>query len=823
MLPALLIAEGYDKVIVTQPRRLPCQLICNRVNQTMMIERDKKKSEVLAGWAVSGTERHPDARVLYLTDGLLKERLLYDSNLITTNTQLNKSVVFFIDEVHERSVNIDLCLALLARMLAVEPQLKTKMKVIISSATLDKSVPDLFRQIPNISLAEFQMPKLGTLFPVKTIPRPGENALDIVQEICKTRKRHDQILCFVNSVTEVNQSCHLIKEISGGTIVAHPLVQSQHPNVQQEFIENGTVFFSTTVAETSLTFPCLKYVIDTGVINVPFYDHDLKKTELKEVRAAESTIKQRLGRLGRTQPGEYYALYRFKAEDLPYPIPQICQSDLVNIEFSLRKSPIQKGFSYMKQFLANPPSQKIIDRTVEEIRNLGELKICLIMESRSEILCAFVVGIIDKGSSERLTPLGEQMAKLPDFGSLEMGKAILAGLVDYDCGHDMICLGAILGVLNTTAILKTVPQSMKHPSGDFMSLLNVMNVVLLAKQAVPATQFNLDQVCSSKGLTSIQHVIRQALRRYQTLEKIFNQSKDFRRQAQNKSGDWQYIAKSLLAGYSNNVFVSMKELKDRLHWFVRYDGKGALAKLDLQSTLTKKVSEAPVALILAKDIRYSSAIRDLAIISFLGQLEPDWLEFKIARELDLSPEEEAYLNSDNRYSTAHSKFSSRIQMGLTNRKVSLMGQAATVLNAELHLRQEMVSEMKFELADLITGSKHANFDRNFEIILKMTRIFKPMRWRWAAEKQVEITINSNTATKTCEITVKGRDSENRKVKAEFEAFLRWLQSCAVIRHPDDGKCLNMGDLESHRAMKFSQYDCSLVTDSSLFDFSCVVN
>jgi hypothetical protein len=371
LLPALLVAEGYDKVIVTQPRRLPCQLICKRVNETMMIDIGSS-SKKLAGWAVSGADKNPQAKVLYLTDGLLKERLLYDENFLTIHTQLNKSIVFFIDEVHERSVNIDLCLALLARLLTVKPELKTKMKIIISSATLDSSVPTLFRQISHADLAEFKMPQMGTLHPVIKIHRPNENILDIVQELCKKRKRRDQILCFVSSVSDVNQCCRLITEISRGTIVAYPLVQSQHPNVQQSNIEHGTVFFSTTVAETSLTFPCLKYVIDTGMINTPVYDIQSKRTVLKEVRAAESTIKQRLGRLGRTQPGEYYSLYTFKVDDVPYPIPQICQSDLMNIEFSLRKSPLKKGLDYMKQFLPDKPSQQSINTTIQQLKQLRE-------------------------------------------------------------------------------------------------------------------------------------------------------------------------------------------------------------------------------------------------------------------------------------------------------------------------------------------------------------------------------------------------------------------------------------------------------------------
>jgi ATP-dependent RNA helicase DHX8/PRP22 len=129
------------------------------------------------------------------------------------------------------------------------------------------------------------------------------------------------------------------------------------------------VFFSTTVAETSLTFPSLKYVIDTGRINIPVYDLNVKQTVLKEVRAAESTIKQRLGRLGRTQPGEYYSLYDFKVEDKPYPTPQICQTELTSIEFSLRKSPLGKGLNYMKTFLPDKPSQNAIDVTIKELKD----------------------------------------------------------------------------------------------------------------------------------------------------------------------------------------------------------------------------------------------------------------------------------------------------------------------------------------------------------------------------------------------------------------------------------------------------------------------
>ncbi|CAF3319917.1 unnamed protein product [Rotaria socialis] len=371
LLPALLIAEGYDRAIVTQPRRLPCSLISSRVNKTMTAEASPN-GEKLAGWVVSGDEYNPRAKILYLTDGLLKERLLNDERFITDNTSVNKSIVIFIDDVHERSVNIDLCLALIARMLTNNKLLSNKIKVIISSATLHPSVPKLFQGIKHLKLTEFTIPSMATLYPVKQFKRPNANLLNIVQELYNKRRRQDQILCFVNSASEVNQCCRLLAEISQNTIVAYPLVQSQSSVTQQEYLEKGSVFFSTTVAETSLTFPSLKYVVDTGMINIPVYDIQCKRTILKEIPAAESTIKQRLGRLGRTQPGEYYALYNFDVKLEPFPTPQISQSDLISIEFSLRKSPLKDGLGYLKEFLPETPKKTAIDYTMDELIQMSK-------------------------------------------------------------------------------------------------------------------------------------------------------------------------------------------------------------------------------------------------------------------------------------------------------------------------------------------------------------------------------------------------------------------------------------------------------------------
>ena len=326
----------------------------------------------MAGWAVSGDEENIKAPILYVTDGLLKERLLYDENLICDEiTASDKPLIFMIDEVHERSVNIDLCLALFARLLTEKPKLAQKMKLIISSATLDTSVPDLFRKIPGFD--QFEMPKKGSLFQVEEFQRPNENAVKLVLELYEKRQGEDQILCFVSNALDVHRSCKLFKQISNNLITAYPLVQTQSSTQQQKFIEEGTVFFSTTVAETSLTFPTLRYVVDTGKINLPVYDVKLRQTVLQEQRASESTVKQRRGRVGRTKEGEYHALYDFKVKEQLYPIPQICQTDLTNVEFSIRKSPLGYGLHTFKQYLPNSPAKERIDAAIDELKMLGKI------------------------------------------------------------------------------------------------------------------------------------------------------------------------------------------------------------------------------------------------------------------------------------------------------------------------------------------------------------------------------------------------------------------------------------------------------------------
>lgn len=398
----------------------------------------------------------------------------------------------------------------------------------------------------------------------------------------------------------------------------------------------------------------------------------------------------------------------------------------------------------------------------------------------------FFSGIVKESDPNQLTTLGRDLAKLPDFGSLTMAKAVHAGLNTYHCGHDMVCLASILGVLNTTNIFKDIPSSMKSVDGDYMSLIKIMKTVLNARRGVAPSQFNLERVCQATGLVKIQHIIKQALRRYTTLEKIFITSDLKDAVTPNPKESWEAVARSLYFGYPEHVFVSMKELQERVHYFVQYKRQEIIAKLDLSSTITRDISKAPIALVLAKDIRYSTSIRGLAIISFLGSLEPSWLGMNMERIIKLTKEEEQHLKNNGGYNNAESIFGTSLTMQLKTTEIHLKGSFYRIFEAELYILYQLVTEMKFNLDDLVPGGRSENFGRNLEEILKMRKIFTPMIWRWSSENQVEININSNFSTKKCEITLKGRMSHNQRVKAEFESFIKWLKPCIVFRHPESG-------------------------------------
>ncbi|CAF4374584.1 unnamed protein product [Rotaria sp. Silwood2] len=753
LLPPLLVVAGYDKILITQPRRLPCNLLSKRVNSTM-------DNSILSDWAVSGARSSKVLRapILYLTDGLLKEYLLYRERYLVHQAKISKrGLVFFIDEIHERSINIDLCLTLLARFLEKNPSIHSKLKIIISSATLDPSISRIFCPF---KLHEMKL-ETSTLHQVDRKTPCTENIIDLVSRLNQQLDCNEQILCFVKSAQEVAQLIKLLKLVKG--LPAFPLVQSQPSNEQQKLIETKHIFFSTTVAETSLTFPSLKYVIDTGLIHMPVYDPSTDTTELCELNAAESTIKQRQGRLGRTRSGEYYPLYTFNPSDKKFPVPQICQTELVQIEFSLRRSPLECGLDHLKKWMPNPPSEKIISAASKRLHQLD---------------------ILDK--NKHFTAIGISISKLPDFGNIELSKAVLVGLEKYNCGRDIIRLAAILGVLNTSSILRSIPARYTKAEGDFMTLLTVMDVVLAQKLIQPPHLFDIDDACKQTGLTEIAHILQRAILRHESFETFFFSSKEYCAAAQcSSNGDWEPIARALLDGYSDNVYLSLAEIQGRKHYYLRYTvpnttEKQRKAVLDSTSKLARPLSAQPVSLVLARDIRISTDIRARSIISILGEIQPDWLDRALERDIPLVNKEIKMYNEQIKSSPDFMTISSNIVCTLSGSQLTLSGQAGCVLATELHVRNKLV--VKYTTQLISENEIDQSLKQNVENLIDTLHIFLPMVWRWKAEKQVKIIFLQTK--KEGEIVIKAREEDYKNVRKELDSFVGWLRSCKALHlHP----------------------------------------
>ncbi|CAF1359260.1 unnamed protein product, partial [Didymodactylos carnosus] len=124
-----------------------------------------------------------------------------------------------------------------------------------------------------------------------------------------------------------------------------------------------------------------------------------------------------------------------------------------------------------------------------------------------------------------------------------------------------------------------------------------------------------------------------------------------------------------------------------------------------------------------------------AILSFVGQIESLWIEYTIVRELPLNENEEKKFSDANILSNANKQFS-HIHIHVSNKTLILRGPSGEVLNAELFIRQQLVTEFKFTLSPIIKGHVNENLARNLKLVTKMpVDLFGPLRWRWEAQHQ----------------------------------------------------------------------------------------
>ena len=345
----------------TQPRRIAASSVAKRIAQ----ELNTPLGEVV-GYKVRFADRlQKGASVKLMTDGILLAETQSDPLLKAYDTLI-------IDEAHERSLNIDFLLGYIKEILPRRPDLK----VVVTSATIDA---DRFAQ--HFASAKGNAPVLlvsGRLFPVEIRYRPFEESketdlntaiADAVDELWRNPQDSGDILVFLPGEREIREaSDHLRKHLSHSPVLRStevlPLMARLSQAEQDRVFDNHQgrrIVLATNVAETSLTVPGIRYVIDSGTARVKRYSYRNKVEQLLVEPISQAAANQRAGRCGRVANGICIRLYDEKdfVGRPPFTDPEILRSSLAGV--ILRMHALHLGDVERFPFLEAPRPKAIAD------------------------------------------------------------------------------------------------------------------------------------------------------------------------------------------------------------------------------------------------------------------------------------------------------------------------------------------------------------------------------------------------------------------------------------------------------------------------------
>jgi ATP-dependent helicase HrpA len=482
----------------TQPRRLAARTVAERIAEELGVEIGQE-----VGFQVRFTgEVSRATKVKLMTDGILLAEIQRDK-------LLRKYNAIIIDEAHERSLNIDFILGYLKRILPQRPDLK----IIITSATID---PERFAK--HFGSDEAPSPIIevsGRTFPVEIRYRPlsqpaggaaAENddednssddeleedrdpldaVCDAVDELAT--EAPGDILIFFSGEREIRDAAEALnariqsnRRLAGTEVLplfARLSLQEQHKVFHPG--KNRRIVLATNVAETSLTVPGIKYVIDTGTARISRYSHRTKVQRLPIERVSQASANQRSGRCGRVSDGIAIRLYSeedFESRPL-FTDPEILRTNLAAVILQMTAMGVARGPKDVENFpFVEPPDSRAINDGVTLLRELGALS-------------AVRPGDAKSGG---LTAVGQQLAQLPVDPRL--GRMIVeAG--KRGCVREVMILAAALTIQDPRERPTDKQQlaAEKHArfrdeNSDFTGFLNRWTYLQEKQQELSSTQF----------------------------------------------------------------------------------------------------------------------------------------------------------------------------------------------------------------------------------------------------------------------------------------------------------------------------------------------
>ncbi|NKX49972.1 ATP-dependent RNA helicase HrpA, partial [Arthrobacter deserti] len=481
----------------TQPRRLAPPTVAERIAEELDVELGQE-----VGFQVRFTgEVGKATRIKLMTDGILLAEIQHDK-------LLKKYSTIIIDEAHERSLNIDFILGYLKRILPQRPDLK----VIITSATID---PGRFARhfggedepAPVIEVS-------GRTYPVEIRYRPLnlpagqidpdddsaelEEDRDPLDAVCDavdelSREAPGDILIFFSGEREIRDAAEALRprvqanrRLAGAVILplfARLSLAEQH----RVFTPGGKrrIVLATNVAETSLTVPGIKYVIDTGTARISRYSHRTKVQRLPIERISQASANQRSGRCGRVSDGIAIRLYSEEdfASRREFTDPEILRTNLAAVILQMTAMGVARSPKDIESFpFVEPPETRAINDGVNLLRELGALA--------------------EPGQRSGLTAIGRQLAQLPVDPRL--GRMIVeAGR--RGCVREVMVLAAALTIQDPRErpTDKQQQASEKHKrfvdeNSDFAGILNLWRYVQEKQKELSSSAFR--RLCRDESI-----------------------------------------------------------------------------------------------------------------------------------------------------------------------------------------------------------------------------------------------------------------------------------------------------------------------------------
>jgi HrpA-like RNA helicase len=446
-IPLLLLEEmsPETRIAITQPRRVATRSVARYVAKKVGCHLGDKVGYQVR-FEVHTTE---GTRINFMTDGILLRKIQRDP-------LLQEYDVVMVDEAHERSLNIDFTLGLLKRLQKKRAEAGMKpIKIIVTSATLEKEkFARYFGDSPMVEIP-------GRLHPVdihyeKNCPHDyTKAAAEKVKSIIEQNKEGD-ILIFMPGQEEIDKTIREIEALEVSDITILPLYGQMSAEDQDKIFEKTSgrkVIVATNIAETSVTVPGIRHVIDSGLIKQIEFDPATGIETLAVRPHAKSGCIQRAGRAGRLAPGECWRLYT--EEDFnnrqEFQTPEIQRSNLAHVVLMMKKIGIEdvKSFEFI-----DPPEPEALRQALDTLKILGALD-----------------------ENERITEIGETMAELP----LEPHIArMVIEAEKHGCVETICTIASFLGCRSVfvrpkgkEAEADEAHRRFKVPESDFLTLLKI--------------------------------------------------------------------------------------------------------------------------------------------------------------------------------------------------------------------------------------------------------------------------------------------------------------------------------------------------------------